>query len=155
MTTLVQSHPPRVRAATALRMALYLLLGVACGLILLKGEIASWFRIQEMMRFQSFHMFGFFLTAVAAATPTVWLLRRGQRPALDGTPITVAPKEWGSGARYLLGGVVFGLGWGLGSVCPGPIYALLGSGISVMLVPFVSALVGTWFYGLLRSRLPH
>lgn len=153
MTTLLQSRPPRVRAATVLRTALYFFLGTACGMILLKGEIASWFRIQEMMRFQSFHMFGFFLTAVATATPAVWLLRRGQRRALDGTPITVAPKVWG--ARYLLGGIVFGLGWGLGSVCPGPIYALLGSGVSVMIVPFTSALVGTWVYGMVRARLPH
>lgn len=155
MTTLVQSRPPRLRAATVLRTALYFCFGMACGLILLKGEIASWFRIQEMMRLQGFHMFGFFLTALATATPTVWLLRRGQRRALDGTPIAVAPKEWASGARYLLGGIVFGLGWGLGSVCPGPIYALIGSGVSVMIVAFASALVGTWTYGVLRPHLPH
>lgn len=128
--------------------ARYLALGFLCGVVLLKSEIAAWFRIQEMLRFQGFHMFGFFFSSVITAWLTLRLLRR----RYDLAP---PPKEWGTGARYVIGGVTFGIGWGLLSGCPGPIYALIGSGVSVLIVTFVSVLAGTWLYGRLRPRLPH
>jgi uncharacterized membrane protein YedE/YeeE len=126
----------------------YLTLGFLCGVVLLKSEIATWFRIQEMLRFQGFNMFGFFFSSVLTAALSLHVLRarRGLRPP---------PKEWGSGARYALGGTLFGVGWGMLSACPGPIYALIGSGVSVLIATLVSVLVGTWLYGVLRPRLPH
>jgi uncharacterized protein len=136
-------------------LALYLLLGVAFGIVLTKSEVISWFRIQEMFRFQAFHMYGVIGTAVAVAVIGLWLVRRLGVRALDGQPIVVPPKVMGSGTRYWLGGTLFGLGWALVGACPGPLFALLGNGIVIILVPIISALVGTRLYGSLRPHLPH
>lgn len=123
------------------------LLGAAFGVVLVKSEAVSWYRIQEMFRFQSFHMYGILGSAVAVAALGVALLgRRG---------IRLPPKELGTGRRYWMGGTVFGLGWGLVGTCPGPMFALLGTGMGVMAVAIASALLGTWAYGHVRDRLPH
>ena len=133
----------------------YLLVGVAFGVVLTKSEVISWFRIQEMFRFQGFHMFGVFATALPTATIGVQLLKRRWRRTLGGDAIVVPRKHLGSGVRYAVGGTIFGLGWALTGACPGPLFALLGSGVGVIAVAIVAAMLGTWTYGLLRGVLPH
>lgn len=133
----------------------YVTLGTLFGILLTKAQVVSWFRIQEMFRFQSFHMFGVLGTAVLTAALSLQLIRRFAVRSLDGTPITVPAKTMGTGTRYWLGGSLFGLGWALVGACPGPLLAVLGSGVSVFVVPILSALAGTWLYGVLRPRLPH
>ena len=133
----------------------YLLLGIFFGIVLSMSEVISWFRIQEMFRFQSFHMYGIMGAAIVVAALAVQLIKRlGVRDA-SGNRITIPPKEMGRGTRYWLGGTIFGLGWALLGACPGPIFALLGNGITVVVVALLSALAGTWVYGYLRPKLPH
>jgi uncharacterized membrane protein YedE/YeeE len=132
----------------------YLLAGTFFGVVLVKSEAASWYRIQEMFRFQSFHMYGLIGSAVLTGMLTTWLLRRVQARALTGQTIHVQSKDPGL-PRYVLGGLTFGLGWGLAGVCPGPIFTLLGSGVWAMLIVLLFALIGTWLYGVLRDHLPH
>lgn len=134
--------------------AKYLLAGVLFGVIAIKSEIVSWYRIQEMFRFQSFHMYGVIASAVVVAALSLWLLRRFGVRSLEGEAITLIPKERGV-PRYLLGGSVFGLGWAATGACPGPILALIGSGFGGFVAVLASAVLGTWAYGTLRSRLPH
>ncbi len=136
-------------------LLVYLLLGTLFGVILIKSEVASWFRIQEMFRFDSFHMYGVIGVAVATAAVGVFLIKRLGVRTLHGEPIRIEPKQWGKGHRYWLGGIFFGLGWALLGACPGPMFALVGSGLTVLLVAFTSALGGTWAYAALRHRLPH
>ncbi len=143
---------PAVRAAAGLLV--YLMIGVYFGVVLIRSEAASWYRIQEMFRFQSFHMYGLIGSAVLTGMLTTWLLRRSGTRSLDGQTITVTPKER-SWARYVLGGATFGIGWGLAGVCPGPIFTLLGAGVWPMLIVLTFALLGTWLYGALRRHLPH
>ncbi len=133
----------------------YVGIGVLFGFTLIKGEMASWYRIQEMFRFQSFHMYGLMFSAVGVAALSVALLRRWRSKAVSGDPLDIAEKPLGRGVRYALGGFVFGLGWGLGGVCPGPIYALMGSVIPGAFVVFASAMAGTYVYARLHNRLPH
>ena len=149
----LSAEPTRDPSAPGLWI--YLLVGVAFGIVLTKGEAISWFRIQEMFRFQGVHMFGIFATALPTAIAGVQLLKRRWRRTLDGAPIVVPPKHLGSGVRYAGGGTIFGLGWALTGACPGPLFALLGSGIGVIAVAIVAAMLGTWTYGLLRGALPH
>jgi uncharacterized membrane protein YedE/YeeE len=132
----------------------YLVVGIAFGVVITKAEVISWFRIQEMFRFQGWHMFGIFATALPTAILSVQVMKRRAR-TLHGEPIHLAAKQMGSGLRYVIGGVVFGLGWALVGACPGPLFALLGSGVPVMAPVLASALAGTWVYGLLRPSLPH
>jgi uncharacterized protein len=136
-------------------LLLYLAFGTLFGIVLTKAQVVSWYRIQEMFRFQSFHMFGVLGTAVLTAALSLQLIRRLGIRSFDGTPIVVPPKQMGSGTRYWVGGSLFGLGWALVGACPGPLLAVFGSGVSVFLVPILSALAGTWLYGVLRPRLPH
>jgi uncharacterized protein len=144
-----------LRTQHAPELWVYLLLGVLFGIVLTKSEVISWFRIQEMFRFQGFHMFGVFATALPTAIVTVQALKRRWGRTLGGDPIVVAPKQLGTGVRYGAGGTIFGLGWALTGACPGPLFALLGSGVGVISVAIVSAMLGTWTYGRLRARLPH
>lgn len=137
------------------RLALYLALGVVFGVVVTKSEVISWFRIQEMFRFQAFHMYGVIGSAVVVAGLSLQLIKRSGARALDGERIVVPPKAMGRGTRYWLGGLIFGLGWALVGACPGPLFALVGSGVSVMIVTLLSAVLGTWIYGALRPRLPH
>ncbi|GGL94093.1 transporter [Deinococcus aerolatus] len=160
MTTKPVAHIPGVhpeatsaaRAATVL--PIYLLAGLYFGIVLIKSEAASWYRIQEMFRFESFHMFGLMGSAVVTGMVTTALLRLSKVKSRDDQTITVTPKDRGW-KRYVLGGLTFGAGWGLAGVCPGPILALLGAGIWPMLLVLAFALLGTYLYGLLKDHLPH
>ncbi len=136
-------------------LAAYLLLGIAFGFVLSRSEVISWFRIQEMFRFQSFRMYGIIGSAVATAAVSVALIKRSGTKSVAGEHISIPAKELGSGIRYAAGGTIFGLGWALTGACPGPLFALIGNGVTVMIVAVLSALVGTWTYGWLRPRLPH
>ena len=140
-------------------LAVYGLLGAGLGLVFTKSQVISWFRIYEMFRFESFHMYGIIGSAVATAALFVWGIKRLNLTTVHGEPIELAPKQWGGsqvpGARYWMGGITFGLGWALLGACPGPLVALLGGGVSVMIAALVAALGGTWTYALLRDRLPH
>jgi uncharacterized membrane protein YedE/YeeE len=136
-------------------LLVYLLLGIAFGVVLCRSEVISWFRIQEMFRFQSFRMYGIIGSAIATAAASIALIKRVKLKSASGEIITIPRKELGSGVRYAAGGTIFGLGWALTGACPGPLFALIGNGVSVMIAAVLSALAGTWVYGWLRPRLPH
>lgn len=138
-------------------MPSYLLLGAFFGLVLVKSEVVSWFRIQEMFRFDSFHMYGVIGTAVLTAAVGIRLLRALEARSLGGEKIALEPKDWGKGARlrYVVGGGLFGIGWGLAGTCPGPIYALVGYGVGAAWVVLLSALAGARIYAALEQKLPH
>ncbi len=144
------SSPNRLGA-----LLVYLGVGTLFGILITKGEVISWFRIQEMFRFQGFHMYGIFATALAVAVPSILLIKKGKIRALNGERIVIPPKVMGRGIRYVAGGLLFGVGWALTGACPGPLFALLGAGIPAIGLAIVSAVLGTWSYGMLRSRLPH
>lgn len=131
---------------------LLLLVGVVFGLALTKGEAISWYRMQEMFHFQSFHMFGIFMTAVPAGALGIMLIKRLGVRTIHGEPIMVPEKRFHKG--IVLGGLIFGFGWALTGACPGPLYALMGGGYSVTIVTFLSALAGTWVFAWLRPYLP-
>ncbi len=130
------------------------LTGVLFGIVLTKAEVISWFRIQEMFRFDSFHMYGILGSAVLVGAGIVMLIKRLKLTSAEGDPISFADKAQ-SIPRYLLGGSIFGAGWALSGACPGPMYTLLGNGIGVAGIMILSAIAGTWTYGMLRARLPH
>ena len=158
MDSLVSESPATGERAQpiALRgLIVYLLLGIVFGVVLTKSEVISWFRIQEMFRFQGAHMYRVMAAAVATAALSLQLIKRMGVRSRTGEPLALPPKVMGTGTRYWLGGSVFGLGWALVGACPGPLFALVGGGVSVALVVLASALLGTWTYGALRPRLPH
>ena len=132
----------------------YLLLGLLFGVVLTKAEIISWYRIYEMFRMQSFHMYGVIGSAVVLGVILVQIIKRSGAKTFDGNPVEIAPKTPGV-KRYVLGGILFGFGWALTGACPGPLFILIGNGVGVILVVLLAALAGTWFYGLLRDKLPH
>jgi uncharacterized membrane protein YedE/YeeE len=136
------------------RNLICLAIGVYFGIVLLKAEVASWWRIEEMFRFQSFHMYGIIGIGVGIGATSVWLAQRFGLRALGGDRVDLTPKPTQYRAQ-LLGGTVFGLGWALTGACPGPMFALTGAGYLPMLVVLLSALAGTYAYGLLREKLPH
>jgi len=136
-------------------LLIYLVLGVAFGIVLTKSEVLSWFRIQEMFRFQSFRMYGIIGSAIVSAALSVAFIKRLHLRSFSGESISIPPKQLGHGVRYAVGGTIFGLGWALTGACPGPLFALIGNGVSVMITAVLSALFGTWVYGLLRARLPN
>lgn len=131
-----------------------LLLGVVFGITLYKAEVVSWFRMQEMFRFQSFHMYGVIGSAVVLGALGIFVIKKWGLSTLGDEPWRLEDKERGI-VRHVVGGMVFGLGWGLIGACPGPMFILVGSGASVFLVAVLGALLGTLAYGLLRPRLPH
>ena len=133
----------------------YFLLGGAFGAILVEAEVISWFRIQEMFRFDAFHMYGIIGTAVLTAAVSLLVIKRLALRSADGAPMALAPKTLGTGIRYVAGGTLFGLGWAMTGACPGPLVALVGAGVPVMAIGVLSALAGTWTYGWLRRKLPH
>jgi hypothetical protein len=136
-------------------MIRYFTLGGLFGIVLIKAEVVSWFRIQEMFRFQSFQMYGVIMSAVVVAAISIVLLKRAGVPTLAGETTPIPPKQLGKGYRYCIGGTLFGVGWALTGACPGPLFALTGAGMSVYSVAALSALAGTWAYGYLRLHLPH
>lgn len=133
----------------------YFLSGVLFGFILLKSEAVSWFRIQEMFRFDSFHMYGILGSAIAVGAFSLWIIRRFELKDSEGNPMSLKSKDNSLTKRYIFGGLIFGFGWALTGACPGPLYILSGSGLLIMLVPLLSAIVGAWLYGLLQPKLPH
>jgi uncharacterized membrane protein YedE/YeeE len=131
----------------------YSLVGILFGIVFVKTEIISWFRIQEMFKLQSFHMYGVIGTAVIVGVISVALIKKFKIKTLQGEQIVISPKKFDKGQIY--GGLIFGLGWAMTGACPGPIFAQIGAGIGVGIVVFLSALLGTWTYGLLKEKLPH
>ncbi|UBM59700.1 YeeE/YedE family protein [Marinilongibacter aquaticus] len=131
----------------------YLLAGAIFGIVLIKSEVVSWFRIQEMFRLQSFHMYGVIGSAVLTGAISVWLIKKFKVKSFDGTLIQIAPKSFSKG--QIFGGLSFGLGWALTGACPGPIYAQIGAGFGVTFVTLLSALAGVWVYGRFKDKLPH
>ena len=136
-----------------MRTIRFIIAGVIFGIIMSKSEAISWYRIQEMFRFQSFHMYGIIMTAVVLGVLSVLIIKKFRLKDISGTPIDIPDKRmaWKS---YLFGGIVFGLGWALTGACPGPIFVLLGNGYGVMLVTIAGALLGTYVYGMLSTWLP-
>ena len=131
----------------------YLIAGTLFGVIFVKAEVVSWFRIQEMFRLQSFHMYGIIGSAVIVGIISVWLIKKFNIKTIYGEPITIAPKKFNKGQIY--GGLIFGFGWAITGACPGPLFAQIGTGATVVAVSLLSAIAGTWVYGLLREKLPH
>ena len=145
----------RTSAATPRDLVTYLAAGTYFGVVLTQSQVISWYRIQEMFRFQAFHMYGIIGSAIAVAALSLAIIRQAGITTIHGDAIVVPPKVMGRGYRYGIGGTLFGIGWALTGACPGPLFALAGNGVSVMVVAIVSALAGTWTYGYLRPRLPH
>ena len=131
----------------------YLIMGLLFGIILVKSEVISWYRIQEMFRLQSFHMFGVIGSAVVTGIISVWLIKKFNIKTISGEKIELPAKKFNKGQIY--GGLIFGFGWAITGACPGPLFAQIGSGFSVIIVTLLSAVAGTWVYGLLREKLPH
>ena len=131
----------------------YLVLGTLFGIILTKSEVISWFRIQEMFRFQAFHMYGVIGSAILVGMISIQLIKRNRLKSLNGEEIKLADKKFNHG--IWIGGFIFGLGWALTGACPGPLFAQLGSGIGSAAVLILAALAGTWTYSALREKLPY
>jgi uncharacterized membrane protein YedE/YeeE len=132
----------------------FLLVGVLFGIVMAKSEAFSWYRIQEMFRFQAFHMYGIIGTAVVLGILGVAIIKKFQMRDVEGNPILFHPKEKAV-VRYLIGGTLFGLGWALSGACPGPMVVNIGYGYLSLAVVFLFATVGTLFYGLIKGHLPH
>lgn len=130
----------------------YLIVGIVFGIALTKGEAISWFRIQEMFFFDSFHMYGIFMTAIPVGAISVFILRKMNIRSMNGEEIVVPKKVYHHGV--VLGGLIFGFGWALTGACPGPLYAQIGAGYLVTVVTFLSAALGTWFYARIHVYLP-
>ena len=131
----------------------YLVAGVFFGIILVKSEVISWFRIQEMFRLQSFHMFGVIGSAVVVGMISIQLIKKFKLKTTYGEPIVLPKKEFSKG--QIFGGLIFGFGWALTGACPGPLFAQIGMGATVVIVTLLSAIAGTWIYGYVRDKLPH
>lgn len=137
-----------------MRYFIYLLVGIFFGILMFKSEAASWFRIYEMFQFGSFHMYGIMGSALFIGVIGVQIIKRKNLKPMGGGEMSLKPKDK-SIARYLIGGILFGLGWALAGACPGPMYVLAGSGYLSILIVIVGAIAGTFLYGLLRKKLPH
>ena len=131
----------------------YGILGILFGIVFVKAEIVSWFRIQEMFRLQSFHMYGVIGSAVVVGMISVLLIKRYNAKSIEGEKIKLEDKKFNKGQIY--GGLIFGLGWAVTGACPGPLFAQIGTGATVIIVTLLSAIAGTWVYGKFRSSLPH
>ncbi|MEI9910273.1 MAG: DUF6691 family protein [Bacteroidota bacterium] len=131
----------------------YAVTGILFGIILVKAEVISWFRIQEMFRFQSFHMYGVIGSAVAIGMLSVWLIKKFKIKTIYNEPIEFVSKKPNKGNIY--GGLLFGFGWAITGACPGPLFAQIGTGATVIIVTLLSAIAGTWTYGYFREKLPH
>lgn len=132
----------------------YSIAGILFGIVMTKSEAISWFRMQEMFRFESFHMYGIIGTAVILGVILVSLLKKVGLTTMDGEALSLKPKNM-SIARYLIGGTIFGLGWAMTGTCPGPMFTILGQGVWSILLVIFGAVLGTFVYGLVRNRLPH
>ncbi|PIB29644.1 transporter [Maribacter sp. 4U21] len=132
----------------------FLLVGIFFGIVLVKSEAVSWYRIFEMFKFQSFHMYGIIGSAVTLGIIGLFFIKRFKVKSIEDNPIALTPKNK-SIARYILGGTIFGLGWALAGACPGPMYILIGAGVFPILIVIAAALLGTFAYGMVREKLPH
>ena len=131
----------------------FLILGTIFGFILIKAEVVSWFRIQEMFRFQSFHMYGVICSAIVVGLISILIIKKYKIKTFSGGEIKIEPKVFNKG--NVIGGLLFGFGWAMTGACPGPLYALIGSGLPVVIVVLLSAVLGTYCYGCLKDKLPH
>ncbi len=131
----------------------YLIVGILFGIVFVKAEVVSWFRIQEMFRLQSFHMYGIIGSAVLVGIISVFLIKKFNIKTIYGEPIKISPKTFNKGQIY--GGLIFGFGWAITGACPGPLFAQIGTGATVIIVTLLSAIAGTWVYGYFREKLPH
>src|SRR5882762_2754759 len=131
----------------------YLFIGMLFGIVLVKSEVVSWFRIQEMFRLQSFHMYGIIGSAILVGAISVALIKALKVRTIAGDRIVIPKKSFHKG--NVIGGLIFGLGWAITGACPGPMYALIGGGFFVVIVTLLSAIAGTWVYGRIRNKLPH
>lgn len=131
----------------------YLVVGILFGIVFVKAEIVSWFRIQEMFLLQSFHMYGIIGSAVIVGIISVQLIKQLQIKTIQGEAITIAPKKFNKG--QIIGGLLFGVGWAITGACPGPLFAQIGAGYVAVIITLLSAIAGTWVYGWLSDRLPH
>ena len=131
----------------------YLIVGIFFGIVFVKAEIISWFRIQEMFHLQSFFMYGVIGSAVAVGVISVFIIKKFNIKTLQGEKIEIQPKTFSKGQIY--GGLLFGFGWAITGACPGPLFAQIGTGATVIVVTLVSAIAGTWVYGLIKDKLPH
>ena len=132
----------------------YLLVGFIFGIVLTKAEAVSWYRIYEMFQFQSFHMYGIIMTAIATGVIGIQIIKRNKLKDIDGNILTIPDKEKGS-VRYWIGGILFGLGWAMVGACPGPIFILLGAGFMSVGLILIGAVLGTFLYGVFKDKLPH
>ena len=132
----------------------FLFVGIFIGIVMFKSEAASWFRIYEMFRFESFHMYGIIGSALAFGVVFIQLIKRFNIKSLSGNTINFQPKEK-SVIRYILGGTIFGLGWALVGACPAPIFTLIGAGFTSVFIVFVFSIIGTLLYGIFKNKLPH
>ena len=131
----------------------FLIAGLLFGILLIKGEVISWFRIQEMFRLQSFHMFGIIGSAIVVGMISIQLIKKFKIRTVNNEAIKIIPKTYHNG--FIYGGIIFGIGWAITGACPGPLFAQVGSGATVVIVTLISAIAGTWMYGYLKPRLPH
>lgn len=145
--------PARAEAESGITLLKYLIIGIAFGIVFVKAEIISWFRIQEMFRLDSFYMYGVIGSAVVVGTISVYLIKRFSIKTFQGEVVRITPKTFQKGQIY--GGLLFGLGWAMTGACPGPLFAQIGSGFGVVVTTLFSAIIGTWVYGYLRDRLSH
>jgi uncharacterized membrane protein YedE/YeeE len=132
----------------------FILAGIIFGIIMTKSEAVSWYRIQEMFRFQSFHLYGIIGTAVILGALSVYVIKKFHIKDSQGNPILFPEKEK-SPSKYIIGGLIFGLGWALTGACPGPMFVNIGLGYASFIIVVIGALAGTYLYGLVRDRLPH
>ena len=149
---LIIVHKNPTKPESTLANLKYLVVGVAFGIVFVKAEIISWFRIQEMFRLSSFHMYGVIGTAVVVGMISVFLIKRFGIKTISGEKIKIPNKTFSKGQIY--GGLIFGCGWAMTGACPGPLFAQIGSGFSVVIVTLLSAIAGTWVYGLVKNKLP-
>ncbi len=131
----------------------YVLAGTLFGIVLTKAEVISWFRIQEMFRLQSFHMFGVIGSAIFVGAVSIWIIKKYKIKTMYGEEIDLHPKSFNKG--QVIGGLLFGFGWAMTGACPGPLFAQIGTGTTVIIITLLSAIAGTWVYGLIREKLPH
>ena len=131
----------------------YAFMGILFGIVFVKAEIVSWFRIQEMFRFESFHMYGVIGTAVVVGAISVFIIKKYNLKTIDGEKVVIVPKTFNKG--QIIGGLIFGLGWAITGACPGPLFAQIGSGFTVISITFLNAVAGTWVYGYFQDKLPH
>ena len=137
-----------------MKNVLFIFIGLFFGIVMYKSEAASWFRIYEMFRFESFHMYGIIGTALFFGSLFIFIIKRYNIKSFDGQTIRILPKDK-SISRYLIGGIIFGLGWALVGACPGPIFVVIGAGYIPMIIVLISAVLGTFLYGVTKDKLPH